>query len=405
MTDTLPALSVSDITSMIKELLEGSFPTVIVEGEISNYRPSSTGHLYFTLKDENSAISAVMFKGKSRYLPFEPRDGMLVRATGSVSVYAARGSYQIIVDSMSQAGTGDLLRILEDRKRRLAGEGLFDSERKRPLPAFPERIAVITSPTGAAVRDILQIMRRRNSCIGITVLPAPVQGADAAPALVRQLETANRFAMADVIIIGRGGGSLEDLMPFSDEALVRAIAASRIPVVSAVGHEIDWALSDFAADVRAPTPSAAAELVTPLKTDLYRQIADLADSLHIALESRAERIRLTLSRFSPDSLEMLFRRIEQPTLLRFDDAKEALLAGMRERVERTRHRIDLMRQSLDDGNPETILARGYAMVRTRNGGAIVRDAMDVFNGDILEIRPARGMIVARVEDVEKTVPI
>lgn len=397
MTDSLPALSVSDITSMIKELLEGSFPLVVVEGEISNCRPSSTGHLYFTLKDEVSSIPAVMFKGKSRFLSFEPRDGMLIRATGSLSVYAARGSYQIIVDSMSQSGTGDLLRILEDRKRRLAAEGLFDAERKRPLPFFPERVAVITSPTGAAVRDILQIMRRRNPCIGVTVLPAPVQGSEAAPSLVRQLETANRFDLADVIVIGRGGGSLEDLMPFSDEALVRAISASRIPVVSAVGHEIDWALSDFAADVRAPTPSAAAELVTPQKSDLVRGISVMVDALTGAMESRVERIRLTLSRFSPESLEMLFRRIEQPRLLRFDDAKEMLLAVMKERVDKARHRIDLMRQSLRDGNPETILARGYAMVREIDSGEIVRDASLVANGTLLEIRPALGRIRARVE--------
>lgn len=398
MTPALPALSVSDITSMIKELLEGSFPAVTIEGEISNYRPSSTGHLYFTLKDETSAISAVMFKGKSRYLSFTPKDGMLVRATGSISVYAARGSYQIIIDLMEPAGTGDILRDIEERKRRLAEEGLFDQARKRPLPFFPRQVAVITSPTGAAIRDIVQVIGRRNSCIGVTVLPAPVQGPEAGAALVRQLETANRFNLGDVIIIGRGGGSLEDLLPFSEESVVRAIADSRIPVVSAVGHEIDWALSDFAADVRAPTPSAAAELVAPLKTDLEGAIAAASENLTASLESRVDRVRLVLSRFSPDSLEMLFRRIEQPFLMRFDDAKETLLANMRDRAADLRHRIELFRKDLENGNPDGILARGYSMVKTADG-KILRNAEDAPEGSILEITPARGRLTARVEEI------
>ncbi len=400
MAPILPTLSVSDITSMIKELLERSFPSVTVEGEISNCRPSSTGHLYFTLKDEASAISAVMFKGKSRYLSFTPRDGMLVRATGNLSVYGARGSYQIIVDAMDPSGTGDILRLLEERKQRLASEGLFDQSRKRPIPFFPLRIAVITSPTGAAVRDILQIVRRRNPRVGVTVLPAPVQGGEAAPVLIRQLETANRFDLGDVIILGRGGGSLEDLLPFSDEALVRAVAASRIPVVSAVGHEIDWALSDFAADVRAPTPSAAAELVTPLLSDLEGAIASAAETLASALETRVERVRLTLSRFSPDSLELLFRRIEQPVLLRFDDAKEALLAGMRDLVTSLRHRVQLLALALEGGNPKAILGRGYSMVRTADG-KILRDARTAPEGSLLEITPAQGRLTARVVRVSE----
>ncbi|HPO03165.1 MAG TPA: exodeoxyribonuclease VII large subunit, partial [Treponemataceae bacterium] len=265
-------VKISEITAIIKEILEGSFPSVLLEGEISNYRPSSTGHLYFTLKDDSSSISAVMFKGRSRQLAFVPRDGMLVRAKGSISVYEARGTYQIIIDSMEQAGTGDILRLLEERKQRLAREGLFDEKRKRPIPFFPERIAVITSPTGAAVRDIVQILRRRNPAIHIVILPASVQGSEAPESLARQIETANRFAMADLIIIGRGGGSLEDLLPFSDESVVRSIAASKIPVISAVGHETDWSLSDLAADVRAPTPSAAAELASPLAEDILDTI-------------------------------------------------------------------------------------------------------------------------------------
>jgi exodeoxyribonuclease VII large subunit len=392
-------LKIAEITSLIKEILEGSFPSVTLEGEMSNVRPSSTGHLYFTLKDETSAISAVMFKGKSRYLAFTPKDGLLVHATGSISVYEARGTYQIIIDSMDIAGSGDILRLLEERKRRLAAEGLFDENRKRPLPDFPERIAVITSPTGAALRDILQIVRRRNPNIDVTILPAPVQGAEAAPALVRQIETANRYAMADVIIIGRGGGSLEDLLPFSDEALVRAVAASEIPVVSAVGHEIDWSLCDYAADLRAPTPSAAAELVTPEAADTAKRIGIARDNLVSSMQDRTERIRLMMASFSAESLEMRFRRIEQPILLRFDDAKEALIDSLSDRVRDAKHRIAILSEKLEGANPGNILKRGYAMVRDRDTGKIIRSAADTKEGSIIEIIPERGSITARVEEL------
>jgi exodeoxyribonuclease VII large subunit len=391
-------LRISEITALIKEILEGSFPTVMVEGEISNCRPSSTGHLYFTLKDDTSAISAVMFKGKSRYLAFQPRDGALVRVTGCVSVYEARGTYQIIVDTMTLSGEGDILRVLEERKRRLAAEGLFDADQKRPIPAFPARVAVITSPTGAALRDILQIIGRRNPGISVTILPAPVQGAEAAPALARQLETANRYALSDVIILGRGGGSLEDLLPFSDETVVRAVAASSIPVISAVGHEIDWALSDYAADLRAPTPSAAAELVSPLRDDIDDRVGRAATSLTEAIEGRVERARLIARQFTPESLEMRFRRIEQPLLMRFDDAKESLLAGLSDRVRDNRHRVAMLVGALEGANPTAILRRGYSMVRNATTGAIIRSAEAVAVGDKIVIIPERGRIAARVEE-------
>lgn len=391
---------IAEITSLIKEILEGSFPSVTLEGEISNYRPSSTGHLYFTLKDETSSISAVMFKGKSRFLSFTPKDGAIVQATGNISVYEARGTYQIIVDSMEMAGSGDILRLLEERKQRLAAEGLFDTDRKRPLPNFPSRVAVITSPTGAALQDILQIIHRRNPSIDITILPAPVQGAEASEALCRQIETANRYNMADVIIIGRGGGSLEDLLPFSEETLVRAIAASKIPVISAVGHEIDWSLSDFAADLRAPTPSAAAELVSPLKSDVTERIIDAAENLRNSIAGRIDRIRLIMASFSAESMEMRFRRIEQPILMRFDDAKEALLSGLSERVQEVRRHINLMAEKLEGGNPATILKRGYAMVRDEVTGKIIRSSRDTVSGNRLIIIPEKGIITVRVEELQ-----
>ncbi len=398
MTSAKP-LKIAEISSLIKEILEGSFPSITLEGEISNCRPSSTGHLYFTLKDESSAISAVMFKGKSRYLSFTPKDGTLVHATGNISVYEARGTYQIIVDSMEAAGSGDILRLLEERKQRLAAEGLFDSERKKPIPVLPSRIVVITSPTGAAIRDIIQIIGRRNPSINVTVLPCPVQGSEAAAALVREMERANRYDMADVIIIGRGGGSLEDLLPFSDEALVRAVAGSRIPVISAVGHEIDWSLCDFAADLRAPTPSAAAELVSPLKSDIDERIVEAASDLENVMLSRVDRIRLMMASFSPESLELRFRRIEQPRLMRFDDAKEALLEGLSHRISETRQHIALLAEKLAGANPKTILKRGYAMVRDADTGKIIRSPADTREGCRIVIIPEKGALYARVEEL------
>ncbi|ULQ60136.1 exodeoxyribonuclease VII large subunit [Brucepastera parasyntrophica] len=394
---SIKPLKISEITASIKNLLENSFGTVLLEGEISNFRPSSTGHLYFTLKDESSAISAVMFKGKSRYLPFVPKEGLLVHAVGNISVYDARGTYQIIIDSMEAAGSGDIFRLIEERKQKLAEEGLFDQERKRPLPAYPRTIAVITSPTGAAVRDIIQIISRRNPSISIIILPAQVQGAEAPEAIVRQIETANYFKMADILIIGRGGGSMEDLLPFSDEEVVRAVAHSDIPVVSAVGHETDWALSDFAADVRAPTPSAAAELVSPILEDIIAAVQYTADEMVFEMNRRIERIRLMMSQFSAESMEMRFRRIEQPVLLRFDDAKEDLLRSFMDRIRDTKQHINLLAEKLEGGNPQSILKRGYSMVRDEETGKVIRNSDQTTPGQKLVIIPERGKIHARVE--------
>ena len=254
-------LSITQINEYIRGKMDSDalLNQVAVKGEISNYKRYPSGHHYFTLKDDKASISAVMFKTRSKNLTFNPQDGMKVKVTGSLSVYAQRGSYQIVVNSMEELGTGSILQLLEERKKRLAMEGLFDSENKKSLPFFPKTIGVVTSPTGAALRDILQIVRRRNPLVSVVILPCVVQGTDAGITIAQQIKVANEFNLADVLIVGRGGGSLEDLLPFSEEVVVRAVAASEIPVISAVGHEIDWALSDFASDVRAPTPSAAAE--------------------------------------------------------------------------------------------------------------------------------------------------
>ena len=284
--------SVSQITDLIKEILETSFRTITIEGEISNWRPSAAGHIYFTLKDNNAQIKAVIFRGAAMKLNFRPKDGDKVRCTGSLSVYAPQGNYQIIVNTMEIAGAGNILQMLEERKRKLAAEGLFDDSRKKPLPVMPKTIGVVTSPTGAAIRDILNVTKRRNPGMNILVLPAIVQGDGAAQTICKMLEIANFYELCDVLIVGRGGGSLEDLLPFSEESVVRAVAASKIPTISAVGHEIDWALCDYAADRRAPTPSAAAEMAVPLLADLLQNLAACKDDLYNTIKARTERTRL-----------------------------------------------------------------------------------------------------------------
>ena len=389
--------SVYEITLQIKELLESGFGYVSIEGEISNFRPSAAGHLYFTLKDEKASIQAVMFKGKTRSLSFVPKDGMTVKAEGAISVYEQRGSYQIIIEEMSLAGEGNILKMLEERKKKLAAEGIFDSERKKPLPYFPKRIAVITSPTGAAVRDIINVVKRRNEKIGIVVLPAIVQGEEAAPVLIRQLKIADEKNLGDLIIIGRGGGSLEDLLPFSDEDLVRAIAACKAPVSSAVGHEIDWALSDFAADMRAPTPSAAAELAAPILNDIMYSIAVNREDLTQNIENRIERIRLMLNNFKPDSLELRFRNIQQPLLARFDNAKEEILSAMQDRCKEFRQRLLVLNKILEGANPQGILDRGYSIVRNAETGKTIRSFSQVKEGENLLIQPSKGKIEVEVK--------
>ena len=393
--------SVTEINSLIKDMLEGAFPQLTIEGEISNYRPNSTGHLYFTLKDSTNQISAVMFRGYANYLNFKIQDGMKVQCTGKLTVYGAQGKYQINVTKMSVAGEGAILKMLEDRKRKLAAEGLFDQAKKKPLPLFPKTIGIVTSPTGAALRDILQITKRRNKCVSVVVLPAVVQGSDAAQTIARQIYTANRAALCDVLIVGRGGGSLEDLLPFSEEIVVRAIASSAIPVVSAVGHEIDWALSDYAADVRAPTPSAAAELVVPELSAIIQFIQQNSKNLYDSIKDRLEKIKLMVKNFDPQNLELQVRTIEQPLLSRFDNAKDALFQNIIQKIRDTRQRIDNCVTVLENASPQTSLDRGYSMVRNKETKKIIRSNLDVNIENEIEIIPAKGKITAKVEKIEE----
>ncbi len=394
--------TVSQITGVIKDLLENSFSTVTVQGEISNWKPSSTGHVYFTLKDEAAVLSAVMFKSSAARLTFAPKEGTKVTAKGRISVYAARGNYQIIVTSMECSGDGAILKMLEERKRRLAMEGLFDSENKRPLPRYPKTVGIVTSPTGAALRDIMNVTRRRNPGVNLIVLPAAVQGAEAAPQIASQIKAANYWNLCDVLIVGRGGGSLEDLLPFSEECVVRAVAASKIPVVSAVGHEIDWAISDYAADVRAPTPSAAAELCTPVQSEVLQHVTDMKEELLSVVQGRVERIRHMMRIFDPSMLEMQFRTIEQPFLNRYEDAKAGIERNIQDRITTTKNEIQKLIIQLEAINPQAVLDRGYSMITDSTTGAIIRDAASVKEGAVLSIRPQKGRITAEVIKVSKT---
>lgn len=378
--------SVTEITGLIKNTLEEDFGNIRISGEISNCRPSSTGHLYFTLKDKNAMISAVMFKGRQKGLSFIPRDGMLVNVSGNVSVYAARGSYQIICDSIEKAGEGELLALLEERKKRLAAEGLFDSERKKLLPIFPSRAAVVTSPTGAAIRDILRVTGRRNSGLDIVVLPTPVQGDSAAEKIAEQIRRADQYDLGDVIIIGRGGGSLEDLLPFSDERVVRAVAECSLPVISAVGHEIDSSLSDLAADVSAPTPSAAAEIVSAGREQLTLRVEQLYESIRREMNSRTERIRLISSQYSGSKLEESFFILIQPILSQFDDLKDGLLSGFTEKIRESRYHLNSAIKELEAVSPQSILERGYTIITNKKTGRLIASVKDAKEETEAELR-------------------
>ena len=296
---------------------------------------------------------------------------------------------------MEPAGTGNILQMLEMRKQKLAAEGLFDEANKKPLPALPKTIGVVTSPTGAAIRDILNVTQRRNKNINIIVLPAIVQGTGADATIVKMIEIANFYKLCDVLIVGRGGGSLEDLLPFSEESVVRAVAASEIPVISAVGHEIDWALCDYSADRRAPTPSAAAEMAVPLQADLQQQILDCKKDLYTTIKTQVEQKRLLIRSFNPENLEIRFRNIQQPLLNRFDQARNDLCKNLTEKIRDIRNNIENCKTVLENASPQTILERGYSMV-TDESGNVIRKANQVQEGQKLKIRPADGEITVGV---------
>lgn len=404
MNDLFKVYTVTEITRAIKDQLESRFTALEVEGEISNFRPSSTGHYYFTLKDQGAMLSAVMFKNRLGALRFIPVDGKQVRVTGRLSLYEQRGSYQIICESMVQAGQGEILAMLEERKRRLALEGLFDAAGKKPLPRFPRKIGVVTSPTGAALKDILRVTRRRSPGMDIVVIPAPVQGADAAPRIAAQIKAAEGVPGLELLIIGRGGGSLEDLLPFSDEEVVRAVASCPLPTISAVGHEIDSALTDYAADAAAPTPSAAAEMACPPREELALRVGEIARRMEGDIRKRIEKIHLLVNRFQLREWERLFAPLRQNRMQRVDDAREDLFRGMENLIRRRRHTVEIHRAVLEAGSPDKILSRGFALLRREDSEALITRAEEAPRGTRIRAQLKSGTLTATVEENEPKNP-
>jgi exodeoxyribonuclease VII large subunit len=433
--------SVSRLNREVRVLLERGFGSLWLEAEISNYARPSSGHWYFSLKDAAAQVRCAMFRQRNMLCGFAPKDGQKVLVRARIGLYEPRGEYQLIVDHMEDAGLGALKRQFEELSAKLAAEGLFAADRKRPLPGFAKRVGIITSPTGAAVRDILHVLARRFPAVAVMIYPVPVQGAQAAAEIVAALQLAGRRAECDVIILARGGGSLEDLWAFNDERLARAIVASPIPVITGVGHEIDFTIADFAADVRAPTPSAAAELVVPDAADLLTHFARVAARLQRAMRRRLEEhrqrlrwltgraalvspsARLTQQAQRLDELEQslaraLRRRLhEQRERLRWlsgrmtrvspagriRDARSrhtALLARLQtaglQQTRRAHERLAPLLRTLNAVSPLATLERGYAIVSLEDG-RILRDAVDAKPGANIEARLARGRIRAKVD--------
>ena len=393
-------LTVGELTRRVRRLLEDRFFAVLVEGEVSGFRPSSTGHYYFNLVDREATLSVALFKNRHHLLGFLPADGMQVRVRGAISVYGKRGSYQLIAATIERAGEGHLLAVLERRKRALAAQGLFAQERKRRLPLLPRRVALVTSPTGAAVRDVLRVLGRRNAGVDLVVVPTPVQGPDAAARIARCIRTADRWRLGDVIIVTRGGGSLEDLLPFSEAVVVHAIAASDTPVISAVGHEVDVALSDLAADYRAPTPSAAAEVVAASRGELQRRVTALRGDLARTMETRTERHRAVLDRFGPEQLVRSMRLLAHPVQQRLDDARAEFLHAATTHAGKLRHRLELAARSVAVASPRAVLERGFALVSAGADGGYVTDAQQVRRGDQVRVQFHRSALHAAVTDTQ-----
>ncbi|MBQ3696428.1 MAG: exodeoxyribonuclease VII large subunit [Spirochaetales bacterium] len=396
--DKVPKLSVSELTTLIKTTLETSFYGLTVEGEISGFRPASTGHWYFSLKDQSAVISCCMWRSSIPRVPFRPKDGMRVIVTGSISVFEPRGTYQIICTSMRVAGEGDILAMLEERKRKYDALGYFDPAVKKPIPVRPSRVAVITSPTGAALQDILQITGRRNKGMDIIILPAVVQGADAAPTIAARIREVNEFLLADVMIVGRGGGSIEDLLPFSEECVIEAIHESVIPVISAVGHEIDWAISDYVADLRAPTPSAAAELVCQSSLDQIEKVNQLRSSMYDALIGRLNTIKLRIAAFSPAAARAQLESRLNRVRMTLDSDTVSLSHRMESLISARKSKAELLRHKIMALSPLSVLERGYS-ITSDSQGRTVRSASQVSCGDKLTLTLKDGKITTIAQEV------
>ncbi len=411
-------LSVSQLVNEVKRELEVRFRDIWVKGEISNLKVPPSGHIYFTLKDGDAQLRAICFRMQNRYLKFQPEDGMDVIARGSLSVYPPRGEFQLVVEVLEPAGRGALQLAFEQLKAKLQGQGLFDPARKKPLPLLPAKIGIVTSPSGAAIQDILRILNRRNNTVDVLIFPAKVQGAGAAEEVARGLQYLNSRSDLDVIIVARGGGSLEDLWAFNEEVVARAIYASRLPVISAVGHEIDFTIADFVADLRAPTPSAAAEIVSAARDELCKRVDSFAARATQAVRSLLREKRHHLQqlaanrafvdahsrlRFYLQRLDDLNGRLVRVLPSRLEPLHQKLAISDRELFRQMqtylhalRTRVQSREQQLQAYSPLAVLERGYAIVTAENG-SVVRDARLLTDNERVKVRVAKGEFKARKE--------
>jgi exodeoxyribonuclease VII large subunit len=445
-TETAPRstiLTVSALTNAVKHLIENRFPSLTVQGEISNFKPNSSGHCYFDLKDPGAKIAAVMFKGAATQLSRMPKEGDQVIVKGSISLYAPHGKYQIVVQSLQFAGIGELLLQLEELKRKLQTKGWFDKERKKPLPKFPKRIGVVTSPTGAVIRDIIHVLSRRYKGFHLILNPVKVQGEGAALEIATAIDHFNRHDLADVLIVGRGGGSLEDLWAFNEEIVATAIYNSKIPIISAVGHETDFTIADFVADCRAPTPSAAAEIAISEKSAHLQFLTKTKTALSHTLAHLLKQHREKLRRFSFHPLFSLPYALTGPYFQRLDDYKKRLtefkskafterrlrLMGMKKELEALspkskvlffkerllslekrldevassqlefrRERLKLLIQTLMTLDPKNVLKRGYAILFALKESSVIVSAQSLSSGDLVKAKLSDGEVTLKCVD-------
>jgi exodeoxyribonuclease VII large subunit len=391
--------SVTELSREIKGMLEGKFPDVWVTGEVSNFRAAGSGHLYFTLKDASAQLRAVCFRNQARYLKFKPQDGISVIARGRLSVYEARGEYQLLVEYLEPAGLGALQLAFEQLKAKLAAEGLFDPARKKPLPVLPRTVGIVTSPSGAAIRDILRVLRRRFPNMNALLYPVKVQGEGAAEEIAAGIAYFSKHSLADVLIVGRGGGSLEDLWAFNEEPVARAIAASKIPIISAVGHETDFTIADFVADLRAPTPSAAAEMAVPDGAELSRYFSESY--------RRICQLQLNLFRVGKIELQNLVTRYGLRRPMQIITARAQLLdeagLGFRRAAQQAltgyKNRLSLVETHLNAASPTTIMGRGFAYVASAKTGKMIKSFTQVAVSDIIDVRLSRGGMQAAVTKI------
>ena len=442
--ESVKIYSVSELTQQIQQLIEGRFNSVWIEGEISNFRCPISGHYYMSLKDEYAQIKAVMFRAQNRSLSFVPKDGLKVIAKGRIGIYAPRGEYQLIIEYIEPLGIGALALAFEQLKRKLAAQGLFDESVKKPIPFLPQRVAVITSPTGAAIRDFLKVIKRRFANLEIIIVPVRVQGEGATEEIINAIELVNRRLDVDIIVLTRGGGSIEDLWAFNKEELAFAIRRSKIPIVSAVGHEIDWTISDFAADLRAPTPSAAAEILVKEKELLLKRIFEIKDRLVSIIRNKITQKLLELNHFKgalKDPTKMLQERLlrvdelalrcERAIFSHIEKKEERLLSlkkslyicSPKNKIENAKRELSFykkrlistilqklrenilyakrLKNRLEDLSPLSVLKRGYSITLRFHDNKVITDPYDVKEGEKIKVLLAKGNLISEVLALEK----